>query len=225
MDYHAWVVTTSGPVECWVVDYSATGLRLEVPEKLEVQSVGALEFRSQYFKYEVLHDSSIGTKRYLGLKTTGIILKTTSAKQAAIEQGTLLRVICRRTKEVTVIGCVVSIAIAILSLFPHSGERYAFAPYKDAFLSCVAQFGEQIGRAGQLVAEQLPTWSGSSPTPSATSKQQPPQSVVNNETAVADPRNPTFVSDRSPQDPVRSQTLKFFKQLTSDDPEDTAAEP
>ena len=63
MDYHAWVVTTSGPVECWVVDYSATGLRLEVPEKLEVQSVGALEFRSQYFKYEVLHDSSIGTKR------------------------------------------------------------------------------------------------------------------------------------------------------------------
>ena len=224
MDYHAWIVTTSGPVECGVVDYSAAGLRLEVPDKLEVQSVGALEFRSQYFKYEVLHDSSIGSKRYLGLKTTGIILKTTSEKQTATEQGTLLRAVCRRTKEVTVIGCVVSIAIAVLSFFPQSDERFAFTAYKDALLSCVSQIGERIGHVGVQVAEHLPLMNSSRSTRTAASTEQPPRSAGNWETTTADPRNPTFVSDRTNQDPVRSQTLKFFKQLTIDDP-DTSAEP
>ena len=72
MGYQVSVTSGDTEVKCLVLDFSASGIQIEVRASSSIPQEGRLVFRDQAFCYFVKYESATGNTRRLGLETTAI---------------------------------------------------------------------------------------------------------------------------------------------------------
>ncbi len=73
MGYRASFSVGSDLIEGLVLDYSATGMQVEVPAFVSIPNEGIVMFRDQAHKYKVIHEVVGEETKRLGLATSGIV--------------------------------------------------------------------------------------------------------------------------------------------------------
>jgi hypothetical protein len=73
MGYRATFSVKDDLVEAIVLDFSATGLRVEVPAAVSLPKKGALLYRDQLYTYEARYVTVVNNMKQYGLSTTSIV--------------------------------------------------------------------------------------------------------------------------------------------------------